>query len=226
MSIFLALIHHPVLNRLGEVSTTAVTNVDIHDLARSGRTYGVERFFVVTPIALQQELIGRVIRHWQTGGGGKRNASRSEAFARAEVAHDLATAVSRVQEITGQRPDVVVTGAQLRKDTISFRELRERLAAEDTARPGRPVLVLFGTGHGLAPEVVEQADLRLPAIDGPEGAGGYNHLPVRAAAAIVLDRLAGNSWHGVAGTEIAGIEIAGIEIAGIEIAGIEIETTR
>ena len=186
MGIFLALLHHPVLNRLGEVSTTAVTNVDVHDLSRSGRTYGAQRFFVVTPIALQQELIGRVVRHWTNGGGGARNASRSEAFAIAEVVPDLATAVRRVEEIAGQSPLIVTTGAKLREETTSYEEVRQRLGQSEP-----PLLVLFGTGHGLAPEVVEQSDFRLPAIDGPEGPEGYNHLPVRAAAAIVLDRLLG-----------------------------------
>jgi hypothetical protein len=47
-------------------------------------------------------------------------------------------------------------------------------------------LLLFGTGWGLADEVLEAADALLPPLAGPSG---YNHLSVRAAAAIVLDRL-------------------------------------
>jgi len=186
VSIFLALIHHPVLNRLGEISTTAVTNVDIHDIARAGRTYGVERFFLVTPIALQQELVGRVVRHWTEGAGTKRNTSRVEAFGRVEVASDIAAVKARVEELDGVPPEMVVTGAGLREGITPYAEMRRSIAETD------PTLVLlFGTGHGLAPQVIGEADLRLPAIDGPARAGGFNHLSVRAAAVIVLDRLLG-----------------------------------
>jgi tRNA (guanine37-N1)-methyltransferase len=52
----------------------------------------------------------------------------------------------------------------------------------------RPWLILFGTGHGLAAEVLERADVALPPIR----PGVYNHLSVRAAAAITLDRLFGD----------------------------------
>ena len=47
--IYLALIHYPVYDRDHKVVTTSITNMDIHDIARSARTYGVKRFFVVTP---------------------------------------------------------------------------------------------------------------------------------------------------------------------------------
>ena len=188
MGIFLALLHHPVLTRHGDVGTTAVTNVDIHDLARTGRTYGVETLFLVTPIELQRELVGRILRHWTVGSGGRRNATRAEALARCEVVPALDDAIRRVTEVAGERPKVVVTGAGLREGTTPFSELRRRLAAPSSS----PHLVLFGTGYGLAPDVISGADVLLPAIDGPQGPGGYNHLPVRSAVAIILDRLLGS----------------------------------
>jgi hypothetical protein len=49
-------------------------------------------------------------------------------------------------------------------------------------------MILLGTGFGLAPAVREQTDLALEAI---RGSGDYNHLSVRAAASIILDRLHG-----------------------------------
>ena len=48
--------------------------------------------------------------------------------------------------------------------------------------------MVFGTGWGLAPEVMARADLRLAPVLGPTD---YNHLSVRAAAAVILDRLRG-----------------------------------
>lgn len=187
MGIFLALIHHPVLNRLGEVGTTAVTNVDLHDLARAGRTFGVERFFIVTPIELQQELVRRVVHHWTDGPGGRRVKSRVDAFSLIEVVSDVETLRARVREIAGEDALLTVTGAGLQEGTIPFPAMRERLKTDDS-----PVLLLFGTGYGMAPELIAQADIRLPAIVGPGGIADYNHLSVRAAAVIVLDRLFGD----------------------------------
>ncbi len=186
MSIFLALLHHPVLTRHGHVGTTAVTNVDIHDIARTARTYDVERLFLVTPIELQQELIRRVVWHWTEGLGSRRNEARRLAISLCEVVPDLATARARTAAIAGKPATVVVTGAQLREEVVSFEAMRARLAQEDPA-----ALLLFGTGYGLAPDVIAAADVKLPAIDGPRGPAGYNHLPVRSACAIILDRLLG-----------------------------------
>jgi hypothetical protein len=52
----------------------------------------------------------------------------------------------------------------------------------------RPFLLVFGTAWGLTREFIEAADYVLAPI---MGATGYNHLSVRSAAAIVLDRLLG-----------------------------------
>lgn len=49
------------------------------------------------------------------------------------------------------------------------------------------MMLVFGTGHGLAPELY--VDGR-PCLQ-PVRAGQYNHLSVRTAAAIMLDRLIG-----------------------------------
>ena len=46
--------------------------------------------------------------------------------------------------------------------------------------------MLFGTGWGLEKSILTEADYVLDPI---EGVGEYNHLPVRAAIAIILDRL-------------------------------------
>lgn len=55
----------------------------------------------------------------------------------------------------------------------------------------RPVLLVFGTGHGLAPEVLEGCDAILRPLRWMDG---YNHLSVRAAAAIIMDRLLGDCY--------------------------------
>jgi len=190
MTIFVALVHHPVLNKVGEVVATAVTNVDIHDVARSARTYGCRAVFIVTPVAEQQRLVGRILHHWIEGEGSGVNPHRGEAMGHLRVLPSLASAKAEIEATTGRAPIVVVTGAQLREGVLPYTELRRRITSASD-----PVLLVFGTGHGLAPEILGSADLRLPALERAHrdaGEPAYNHLSVRSAVAIVLDRLLGN----------------------------------
>jgi len=62
-SVSVALVHYPVLDRQGAIITTAITNLDLHDLARSACTYGVSTVFIVHPISAQRELALRVKAH-------------------------------------------------------------------------------------------------------------------------------------------------------------------
>ncbi len=190
MAIFLALVHHPVLNKRGEVVATALTNVDVHDISRSARSYGIERLYVVTPVTLQQRMVGEIVGHWTVGEGARLNPLRAEAMCRVTAASSLDAACSAIAEQCGQPPLVVVTSAQMPDADVTWPGLRRQLR-----EPDRPVLIVFGTGWGLAPEVLAGADMRLPAIVCDPEVGsevdGYNHLSVRSAAAIALDRLLG-----------------------------------
>ncbi len=168
---------------------TALTNVDIHDMARSGRTFSLRGVYVVTPVVLQQRMVEEVLSHW-TQGQGAQHERRAEAMGRVSVVASLEEAQADIARRTGCAPEVAVTGARM-ESTVGYDELRATL-------PNRikPLLLVFGTGWGLTPQVVDQADLRLPpiacdpAFEGKEPR--YNHLSVRAAIAIVLDRLLGN----------------------------------
>ncbi|MBP1726316.1 MAG: hypothetical protein H6Q51_1614, partial [Deltaproteobacteria bacterium] len=60
MSVYVALLHYPVYNRNGHVVCSAITNLDIHDIARAARTYGVSGFYVITPLEEQQLLLDRL----------------------------------------------------------------------------------------------------------------------------------------------------------------------
>ncbi len=190
MTIFVALVHHPVLNKKGEVVATALTNLDVHDIGRSARTFGIERMYVVTPVTLQQKMVGEIVGHWTTGEGAARNSRRAEALSRVTAVPSLQAACTAIEEHTGKPPLVVATSAQMPDPDVTFEGLRQRLGQIE-----RPVLIIFGTGWGLSPEVLDMADMRLPAITcAPQENDddvGYNHLSVRAAAAIVLDRLRG-----------------------------------
>ncbi len=177
----IALLHYPVYDRFRQVVASSVTSVDLHDIARTARTYAVEPFYIVTPVEAQREMVLRIIAHWVEDDAT--GHPRGEALARVRVADTLDAVVAEMEQETGMRPKVVVTGASLDRDLTSFGGLREAVA-----RAEFPVLLVFGTGWGLARHLTDAADARLEPIAGLDG---FNHLPVRAAVAIVLDRLLG-----------------------------------
>jgi hypothetical protein len=178
----IALVHFPVVGRQGEPITTAVTNLDVHDLSRSARTFGLQNVFIVHPVEAQRTLIERVREHWVTGSGARRIPGRADALRLVRVVPTLESAVSELS-VSGEAPELWTTAAQAHGEVCSYAEARARVATE-----GPPVLLIFGTGWGLAPSILAQASLRLEPI---RGAGPWNHLSVRAACAISLDRLLG-----------------------------------
>jgi len=184
--VYSALVHYPVRDREGSIVTTAITNLDVHDLARSSRTYDLRGYFVVSPIAAQRVLVERILDHWRHGAGARRVPERGVALALCEPIASVEEAIAAIAEREGARPRVVATAARP-IDGVSVRSFAEEAKAlrEATA----PTIVLFGTGHGLADALVREADVLLEPI---HGGGDYNHLSVRAAAAIVFDRLLGS----------------------------------
>jgi tRNA (guanine37-N1)-methyltransferase len=179
--VFLALLHHPVYDKNKQVVTTAVTNMDIHDIARSARTYGVRAFYVVTPVKALQKLALKILEHWEIGYGSQYNTTRKEALSVARIRDSLDDVLIDIEGQTGEKPLVIVTSARAGEGRISFAALKEMLIRE-----ARPFLILLGTGWGLAESVFAQANYVLEPI---EGTADYNHLSVRSAAAIMLDRL-------------------------------------
>jgi len=181
--LYIALVHYPVVNKEGRIVTTSLTNFDIHDLARTSTTFGVQGCFMVTPIKVQQEMAHYIRQYWQEGQGAKQNPDRNEAFNCLRVAESIEESRLTIEKTHGKPPRLVATSARKSKKSISFSELKKECETRDD-----PLLLLFGTGWGLAPEVIEKADALLEPIMGP---GDYNHLPVRSAVAIILDRLVG-----------------------------------
>ena len=182
-AVYVALVHHPVYDKNHQVVTTAVTNMDIHDISRSGRTYGVKGFYVVTPVKALQKLALKIIDHWETGYGSEYNVTRKQALEITRIADSLDDAIIEIERASGEKPAIVVTSARPMEDRTSFTALRDMLNNKT-----RPFLIIFGTGWGLTETIISQADYVLEAI---EGYTDYNHLSVRSAAAIILDRLMG-----------------------------------
>lgn len=182
--VFTALLHYPVYDKNHQVVTTAVTNMDIHDISRAGRTYGVQGVYIVTPVKSLQKLALKIIDHWELGYGSQYNVTRKDALALARISDSLDDTIIDIEKETGQKPLIVVTSARdTGTERTSFVALQDML--QNTTQP---FLVIFGTGWGLTETIISQADYVLEAV---EGASDYNHLSVRSAAAIILDRLLG-----------------------------------
>jgi hypothetical protein len=184
MRLYVGLVHYPVYNKNFETIASAVTTFDLHDIARVARTYDVRRFFVITPLDDQRALVERVKGHWTGGFGSQYNQDRKEAITLVEVATSLNKAVDVITDMEGDAPLLIATDAS-KQDicSISYGGARKILLDE------RVVFLIFGTAWGLDKTVLTGADYVLDPITGTTG---YQHLSVRSAAAIILDRLAGS----------------------------------
>ncbi len=175
------LIHHPIYDRARTIVTGAITNLDIHDISRSAHTYGLEAYYIAHPIAAQRELAERIRQHWLTGSGSRRIPDRVPPMQNLRIVSDLDEALAS----SGPDTELWVTSARGGEKSLPHDAARASLHGE-----GPPVLIAFGTGWGLADEIVERANYLLAPIRSPRP-DGFNHLSVRAAAAIIFDRLLG-----------------------------------
>lgn len=179
----LALVHYPVYNKHHEIVISALTNLDQHDIARSSKTFGLDRFYIVTPSAEQRKLAERINCHWQEGWGADYNPDRKQALDIVRVTTSIATAAADFQIGFDKPVKIAITGAAQRTGSISLGKFRKYLQEVE-----QPYLLLLGTGWGLTKDCFASADFILEPI---AGNGPYNHLSVRSAAAVLLDRLKG-----------------------------------
>ncbi len=181
--VWLALVHYPVYNKKHEVINTSITNLDIHDIARASATFGLAGYFLVQPAAGQQELIGSLLKHWQYGFGARYNPDRHEALSKISLCASLAEAAAAIASQTGKKPRLLATSARPTPNMCGYAQMRRQIAESD-----EPYLLVFGTGWGLTDEMLAEMDWVLRPI---YGVGAYNHLSVRSAVSIILDRLFG-----------------------------------
>jgi hypothetical protein len=179
----LGLVHYPCVDRNNALYTTSVTNLDVHDIARTCRTYGLTRYYLVHPISAQREMAKTIAHFWQEGKGKDRNPDRTQALELVNVAESIEEVIRQETELSAERPLQIATTARQDDNAWSFSQVRNAISSS------RDIILWLGTGYGLAPEVLEQSDAVLEPI---VGVPDYNHLSVRSAAAIILDRLCGN----------------------------------
>jgi hypothetical protein len=180
--LYVALIHYPVVNKNGETIASALTNLDLHDISRAAKTYGLKAFFVATPLEDQKNLVKRIISHWTEGLGAEYNPKRRSALELIRVRDSFSEILDQVAAVEGQFPLTIATSAQKDGANLSYEKFRGML------KNGKPYILVLGTAWGLAKEFISSADYVLEPI---AGKAGYNHLSVRSAAAIIFDRLLG-----------------------------------
>ncbi|MGH1348263.1 MAG: RNA methyltransferase [Nannocystales bacterium] len=169
-----ALVHHPVLNRHGEEIASVVDEFDVFDGGRLALTYGVPTLYVVNPVPAQRDKAQRVIAHGQSD-------TRDPARGRMDALQWCASLEDAIEDASRPEvPWVVATSAVAREPAASVSGVREAV------RGGRDVLLVIGKAWGLAPQVLERCDAQLAPID---AGTGFNHLSVRSAMAILIDRL-------------------------------------
>lgn len=184
MAVYTALLHYPVYNKSGKVVATSLTTLDIHDIARASRTFGVKRYYVVQPIENHLWLAKKLLSFWQGGHGKNYNPKRWEALKIVEAVPYFEDALKDIEKMDGVKPKIVVTTAKRYPSSVSYAYLKDRI------KEGEDLIICFGTGWGLTEDFINSADYVLEPIEGPTD---YNHLSVRSAAAIVLDRLLGRN---------------------------------
>ncbi len=188
--IFVVLLHSPMVDRNGLEVITAVTNIDIHDIARSCKTYGVSKYFIVNPEDEQEKVVSSILEHWHAEVSKNYHPARAAALELVRYTRTFKEAYNEITSLCeGRKPFVVMPDAKPLDGAWSYKQLREWIPSGK-----EPLVIVYGTGWGIAPSFYPEVDKFLQPIQiSPQFNNGsrYNHLSVRAAAAIVLDRLFG-----------------------------------
>lgn len=197
MKIALGLVHYPILDARGNIVATNITNLDLHDIARACRVYGIDRYYLIHPMEEQLMFVSRILEHWRIGDGAQYNPMRKTALTMVHTASSLEAAIEDWRGGEGPEPSIVATHARLVEGAqgIRFRELREKIEAANEAANGQAnneerLFLIFGTGYGLTPETMKKCTYLLEPIRGASK-DDYRHLSVRSAVSICLDRLLG-----------------------------------
>ncbi len=175
------LLHQDMLDKQGAHVTTSLTMIDVHDIARSSRTYGLNSVFVAHPSSQLRKLARTLKAHWEEGFGSTYNPNRKEALSHLEIVADLDEAIAHIDLRSGCLPKLIATSAREGDKRTSFAAMKQIIS-----QTSEPHLLMLGTGWGMSEELLSRADYFLEPI---RGVADYNHLSVRSACAIMLDRL-------------------------------------
>src|SRR3990167_28172 len=180
---YMVLMHDQMRLKDGRIGTTSVTTMDIHDIARSCRTYGIKNFFISTPFIDQRTIVQTLLDFWQSDEGIRYNSHRHQAIRNVCLTESFEETVKYIEKKEGKKPIVIATSAQYHELPVLSYSDQQKVWEQS-----RPVLILLGTAHGISNTVLEQCNYMLAPI---EGFTDFNHLAVRSAAGIILDRWLG-----------------------------------
>ncbi len=184
---YVALMHNDIDLKEGRVGHTSVTSIDIHDIARSSTTYGVQTFFIVTALHDQQKMVEKMLHFWiDEKVGGDYNNNRHEAVRTVQLKSQLDDVIAEIERHEGKKPLIIGTSAR----PADAHKIVTYFQQDVVWQHDRPVLFLFGTGSGMSEGLLERCDYMMPAL---QGFSDFNHLSVRSAVAIILDK-----WLGIA----------------------------
>lgn len=182
---YCVLMHDQVMVN-GTIGTSSVTSIDIHDIARSARTYGLKGYGVVTPLIDQKKIVETILGFWHTSGIAY-NHNRADAVETVSVHDSLDQFIARVIQKEGKQPLIIATSAKA-CDGVPLITYHDQ---ETVWKEHRPVIFIFGTAQGLSAELMQRCDYLLGPL---EGFSDFNHLSVRSAAAIIFDRWMGRNF--------------------------------
>ena len=176
-NLHVGLMHYPMRDKEGDIVATALTNMDLHDISRTCKTFNVEKFYIINPVESQRNIAKRIVKHWKEGFGSTYNENRRQAFELVDIKESLMEVIKDIEEKMGEKPLIIATTARRRKKHIDINTFFDKLQ-----RPN----ILFGTGWGFTDDFLNSVDYILKPVEGIEG---FNHLSVRSAVAIILDRI-------------------------------------
>ena len=183
---YVVLLHNDVVMPDGTYGESTVTSIDIHDIARSSATYGIKKYIIVTRLESQYKIVKNFLGFWH-GDKKECNLSRAHALESVDVMHELSDAIEHIANIEGIEPITIATSSRREIPNHSMITYYDQ---EKIWREKRPILFVFGTSHGISPDLMNAMEYRLVPL---EGLKEFNFLSVRSAVAIILDRWLGIS---------------------------------
>ncbi len=181
MSVFIAVLHWPATDRFGNRIITSFTTLDLHDIARPAKTYDVSCYYIAHPVDAQREIIQRQIDYWTSEENKEKQFTRYESVSLVKLVYNYEEVIEDIISTTGKKPITVGTDARTYPNTISYNTLSNMIKTQD-----KDFLIIFGTGYGIPKSLMDTFDFILEPV---YGASDWNHLSVRNAVAIILDRL-------------------------------------
>ena len=179
-NVYIALLHYPVYNKNNEIVNTAIKNLDIHDIARVCTSYDINRYFIVNPLEKMQAVANRIIDFWEDGIGSLYNENRKESISKIALVNSLDDVINEIKLHSDKEVKTIFTTAKEIENNVTYSSLKKEIQKNESN-----FLILFGTGWGIVDELLENADFVLKPLQ----TGRYNHLSVRSAASIIIDRL-------------------------------------